>query len=227
MRLRSFFLTASIACVTAGSSAIAADLPMPTKAYRQYTSPEPVMTWTGFYVGANAGYGWATVKDVTAGASSSNLNGFIGGGQLGYNLQTGSFVFGVEADLQGSTQKRSDTFTIGGTAFTVDQKIPWFATARGRLGYANGPWLFYVTGGAAWLNYKLSVSALGTTLSDNNTKAAFTAGGGVEWMLMRNWSAKLEYLYMDTGNTSVTLFGVPFTARAKDNLVRAGLNYHF
>jgi outer membrane immunogenic protein len=211
-------------CVLAGSTAYAAD--MPTKACRQY-SPVYVPTWSGFYAGLNAGYGWASVNAVTDGAPSNNLNGFVGGGQLGYNWQTGSFVFGVEGDFQGTTQKKSDTFTVLGTAFTVDQKIPWFATARGRLGYAWGPWMLYATGGAAWINYKLDVSALGLTASDNTTKAAFTVGGGVEWMLMQNWSAKLEYLYMDTGDVSTTLFGTTFTGRAKDNLVRVGLNYHF
>ena len=199
---------------------------MPTKGYRAITAPEPVMTWSGFYVGANAGYGWASTS-VTGVSGSSRLNGFVGGGQLGYNWQTGAFVLGLEADIQGTTQKRSDVFTIGGTAFTVDQKIPWFATARGRLGYAFGPWMVYATGGAAWVNYKLSVSALGTTMSDNATKAALVVGGGVEWMMMQNWSAKLEYLYMDTGTTTVTLFGTTFQGRAKDSILRVGVNYHF
>jgi outer membrane immunogenic protein len=77
------------------------------------------------------------------------------------------------------------------------------------------------------VNYQLSVSALGTSVSDETTKAAWTVGGGVEWMFVPHWSAKVEYLYIDTGDTSVTLFGVPFDARAKDNIVRVGLNYHF
>jgi outer membrane immunogenic protein len=85
----------------------------------------------------------------------------------------------------------------------------------------------YGTAGVGWVNYKLSVSSGGASVSDNTTKAAFVVGGGLEWMAMGNWSAKLEYLYMDTGDTSVTLFGVPFTSRAKDNIVRVGLNYHF
>jgi outer membrane immunogenic protein len=226
MRYRNLLLAASVLGAIGGSTAFAAD--MPTKAYTSPLNPAPVTTWTGFYVGVNAGYGWANVGNPTGGAgSSNNLTGFVGGGQLGYNWQVGALVFGLEADIQGSAQKRSDTATILGIPFTVDQKIPWFATARGRLGYAFGPWMLYATGGAAWLNYKLSVSALGTTVSDNATKAAWTLGGGVEWMMIQNWSAKLEYLYIDTGSTSVTLFGVPFNARAKDNLVRVGLNYHF
>ena len=182
------------------------------------------LDWGGFYVGANAGYGIASVGDTN---TSDRISGAIGGAQIGYNWQPGRLLLGIEADFQGSTQKRSDVITIGGTAFTVDQKLPWFATARGRLGYADGPWLLYATGGAAWVNYKLSVSALGTTVSDDATKAAFAGGGGLEYMLAQRWSAKLEYLYIDTGNTNVTLFGTTFSARAKDNIIRAGLNYHF
>ena len=204
-----------------GSAAVAADLPRKAPSY---IAPEPVMTWTGFYIGANAGYGWA---NVSTGGISSDLKGFIGGGQLGYNWQTGAWVFGVEGDFQGANEKHSDTGTILGIDFTVDQKIQWFATARGRIGYAFDAWLLYFTGGAAWQNYKLSVSALGTSVDDNTTKMGWTLGGGIEWMFMPRWSAKLEYLYMDTGDTDVTLFGTTFTGRAKNNIARIGVNYHF
>jgi outer membrane immunogenic protein len=224
MRCRSLLLV-SVILSLAGSAAYAAD--MPVKAYPRYTEPAPVFSWTGFYAGLNAGYGWANVSVAGAG-TDSKLNGFIGGGQLGYNWQTGAFVFGVEGDFQYSAQKHSDSATVPliGTV-SVDQKIPWFATARARLGYAPGPWMLYVTGGAAWVNYKLAVSALGVTAEDSTTKMGWTLGGGVEWMFMPAWSVKLEYLYIDTGNRSTTLFGTTFDARAKDNIVRVGLNYHF
>ena len=128
-------------------------------------------------------------------------------------------MFGIELDGQWADLKQN---ILG-----LNSGASWFATARGRVGYAMGPWMLYATGGAAWVNYKLSVSALGTTISDNATKAALAVGGGGEWMIMQNWSAKLEYLYIDTGTTSVTLFGTTFDARAKDNIIRVGLNYHF
>jgi outer membrane immunogenic protein len=195
-----------------GFAQIATAADMPVKA-PTYVAPAPVMYWTGFYAGLNAGYGWAT----------GDLNGAVGGGQIGYNWQLNALVLGVEGDLQASGQRRSQT--IG--AFSVEEKLPWFGTLRGRLGYAQGPWLFYGTAGVGWINYKLSISSAGVTVSDNTTKAAFAAGGGVEWMFMPRWSAKLEYLYLDTGNTSVTLFGTTFNGRAKDNIVRLGLNYHF
>ena len=77
------------------------------------------------------------------------------------------------------------------------------------------------------MNYELDVTAPGGSVSDHTTKAAWTIGAGVEWMFVPRWSAKLEYLYMDTSDTSVTLFGTNFTGHAQDNIVRAGVNYHF
>jgi outer membrane immunogenic protein len=220
MRLRNLLLSTSLLSAIVGSSAFAAD--MPTKASPPLLSPAPVMTWTGFYVGLNAGYGWANTS-VTGAATSSNLTGFVGGGQIGYNWQVGSLVLGLEGDFQGTGQTNS----ASALGVTVEQKLPWFATARGRLGYSFGPWMLYATGGAAWVNYKLSATALGTTVSDNDTKTAWTIGGGVEWMFMPRWSIKAEYLYLDTGTTTVTLFGVPISGRAKDSVARLGVNYHF
>jgi outer membrane immunogenic protein len=215
-------IAAAAAVSLIGAQAYAADLPVKAPPVAPIT-PAP-LTWTGFYIGANIGYGWANVG---AASFSNDLNGVIGGGQIGYNWQTGGLVLGVEGDFQGSGERRSDSGTIGGIGFTVDQDIPWFATIRGRLGYAAGPWLFYGTGGAAWQNYKLSVTAPGGSVSDNATKAGWTAGGGVEWMFAPQWSLKAEYLYMDTGNTNVTLFGTTFTGHARNNIARVGVNYHF
>jgi outer membrane immunogenic protein len=204
------------------TSVLAADLPV--KAPAPF-APAPVATWTGFYIGANLGYGWADAS--VEGIDTGSLDGVIGGGQLGYNWQVGQFVIGVEGDFQGSDQKRTDSGSVLGIGVTVDQKIPWFATLRGRLGYAPGPWLFYVTGGAAWTNYEVTGTALGISASESTTKSAWTVGGGVEWMFLPKWSAKLEYLYIDTGDTDVSAAGTTFSARAKDNIVRAGVNYHF
>jgi|SRR6185312_3810780 outer membrane immunogenic protein len=213
-------LLGATALVVSSAGAYAADLPMKAPmAAPAYVAP--VATWTGFYLGPNIGGGWANVD---VGGVSSNLNGVIGGGQLGYNWQTGNFLIGIEGDFQGSSQAVSNT--VG--ADTVDQRLPWFATLRGRVGYVAGPLLFYFTGGGAWANYKLEVTDPGgTTASDNATKTAWTIGGGLEWMFVPKWSAKIEYLYLDTGERSVTLFGNTFTGRARDNIVRVGLNYHF
>jgi outer membrane immunogenic protein len=87
--------------------------------------------------------------------------------------------------------------------------------------------MFYVTGGAAWVNYEVSLSSGGVSVSDSTTQSAWTIGGGVEWMFLPHWSTKVEYLYVDTGDQDVSLFGITASGRAKDNIVRAGLNYHF
>ena len=216
------FIVALLAATTLGAgAAAAADLPS-----RNYTKAVPsaaAFSWTGFYVGVNAGYGWANTS-ITGVAGSSNLNGFLGGAQIGYNWQGASpLVLGIEADFQGTGQSRTDT-ALG---ITVDQKLPWFGTVRGRIGYAFDRTMIYATGGFAYMDYKMSVSALGVTVSDDASRAGWTLGGGVEWMFAPNWSTKVEYLYMDTGTTSVTLFGVPFSGRAQDSIGRVGLNYHF
>jgi outer membrane immunogenic protein len=213
-------LAATLLSVVAGTSAFAADMPMPTKSYSPM-SPVPVTNWSGFYAGLNAGYGWASVS---SGGGSSDLTGFVGGGQIGYNWQGSSpLVLGIEADFQGSTQSRSDT-VLG---VTIDQKLPWFGTARARIGYAMNDWMIYATGGAAWVDYKVTGTAGGVSVSSDASKAAWTAGAGLEWMFMPKWSAKLEYLYIDSGTTTITLFGVPLSGRATDSVVRLGVNAHF
>jgi outer membrane immunogenic protein len=205
------FVVALCAFVSTGVvAAQAADMPVKG---RSYYAPEPVLTWSGFYAGLNGGYGWAT----------GSLKGAVAGGQLGYNWQTGAFVFGVEGDFNASWQKKTDT--LG--PITVEQKLPWYATARGRLGWASNSWMLYGTAGVGWINYKVTGTLGGAEISDNATKAALAVGGGFEWMFMPRWSAKLEYLYMDTGNTDITLFGTVLNGRVKDNIVRAGINYHF
>lgn len=212
---------ACIASVVVSSAASAADLP---RKALPYSSPVYGPVWSGFYAGVNAGYGWATFDN---GLGTDKMNGFLGGVQLGYNWQISSFVLGVEGDIQYSAQKRTESATIGGIAFTGEEKIPWFGTARGRVGYAFDSVLIYATGGAAWTNFKASISALGATVSTETTKAGWTAGGGVEWMFIPRWSVKAEYLYIDAGTTSLTLAGVTASGKLKDQIARIGVNYHF
>jgi outer membrane immunogenic protein len=218
-------LVALIASVGFSVAASAADLPARITKAPVYA---PVFNWTGFYIGLNAGYGWASLSDDIG--SADGFDGFIGGAQIGYNWQgLGSpWVFGIEADFQGSAQSRDTSGIVLGIPFSAEFELPWFATLRGRLGYAA--WdrgLIYVTGGAALTKLEVSLSALGTTVSSDDTKAAWTVGAGIEQMFYDRWSAKLEYLYIDTGDTSVTLFGVTAEGRAKNNIVRLGINYHF
>jgi outer membrane immunogenic protein len=165
-----------------------------------------------------------TVPPLTAGGSSrTNLNGVIGGGQMGYNWQSGSMVYGFEADLQATGERGGDTICItagcpvGGIFGSEDYKLKWLATFRGRVGVAVAPkWLLYATGGLALgeVESTLSGGLSGgpiATLSSNTTRAGFAVGGGVEGALDNNWSAKLEALYVDLGGFDTAFAGVTNT----------------
>jgi outer membrane immunogenic protein len=216
------FLISGVALAFA-AAANAADLPpQAPPAYRAPAAFTPSFTWTGFYAGLNVGYGFGKISS-TDGSSSEKLSGALAGGQIGGQIQSGSFVFGVEGDFQGSWQSKSYVFG----ALTVKDEIPWFGTVRGRVGYAFDRSLVYVTAGGAYTNFKISATLAGVTLTSNASHAAWTAGAGWEQMFAERWSAKIEYLYLDTGNVTATLFGVPLNGRLTDHIVRAGINYHF
>lgn len=205
------------------------------RAYEKTRKPDPypVHQWTGFYVGANLGYGLAGLTDNGPLAVTTNMTGVIGGVQAGYNYQIESLVLGIEADLEDSNQSTSYGVTvpiIG--SFSASEKIPWFGTVRGRLGYAFscGCVMAYGTLGVGYGAYEPSASAFGVTLSAHYEKAVLAAGAGVEFMVTRDWSAKLEALYLDTGNIGSPLEvpGVgPVSMRVRDGITRIGLNYHF
>jgi len=193
----------------------------------------PIHQWTGFYVGGNLGYGVAGLTDNAPLAVTTNMTGVVGGAQVGYNRQIDSMVVGIEADIQASDQSAtySRNLPVVGD-LTVDQRIPYFGTVRGKLGYAFdcGCVMAYGTLGWAYGAYRPSVTAFGITLSGDYTRSALAAGAGVEWMVKRNWSAKLEALYLDTGDIgSATAFPVigQVHMRVRDAITRLGVNYHF
>jgi outer membrane immunogenic protein len=191
-------------------------------------APRP-FSWSGVYVGVNAGGAFgrfnanAEFGPFSEDLGSVSANGFIGGGQVGAQIQYQKTVLGIEADFQGSTQDHSDTFG----AFTLTEKMPWFATVRGRLGWVFDNVLLYGTGGIAVVDGKITGTALGLTASTDSSHIGWTAGGGVEWAFAQNWTAKVEYLYIDSGNIDLfNVGGVTFNGRIKDNIVRAGINYY-
>jgi outer membrane immunogenic protein len=265
--MKKFLLAAcAVAAFAATETANAADMPL-----KAPPPPAPVFSWTGWYLGVNLGGSFGRAGDtVSFGAAptvfsstSQRLDGVIGGGQIGYNWQANNWLFGLEADIQGSGERGSSTRTAGVAGFCgviavfpctdtgtlVDQeKLPWFGTVRGRLGVLASPtWLFYVTGGLAYGEIKSSETLTTTgapflggglpagtfASSFNTTRAGWTLGGGVEGVITGNWTAKLEYLYMDYGKINRTFVGIaPFSpiflsTHVTDNVVRAGLNYHF
>lgn len=170
------------------------------------------------------------------------MTGVAGGAQLGYNWQTGPFVFGAEADFQfanvdGSLSTSCSAALCGvPLSASYNQNIPWFGTARGRVGYAQDGWLIYATGGYAYARLETSASATAgantATLSQQDFRNGWTAGGGIEVALTPSWSVKAEYLYMDFGS-STTTWAVPGLPTLTDstalnmNVVRTGVNYRF
>ncbi len=271
-------------------SAVAADLP--SRKGPMLPPPPPPPLWTGFYVGLNAGGGWASSTSTTLSAvplfnlapgnpsgvasagsatqwiSGNGGSGFIGGGQIGYNWQFyNNFLIGAEADIQGIAGSGGKANALGAglepgiptnffTSTQTSRSVDYIGTVRGRLGWLFTPTLLiYGTGGLAYGGVNLSTtyftSADGVFYGPGagagtfaNTLAGWTAGGGVEWMFMPNWSAKVEYLYYDLGSVRTPgalvsgpnpaggnplgwAYGAQSSTHFSGNIVRAGLNYHF
>ena len=238
------------------SAAAAADLP--ARAYTQTLAPI-AYNWTGWYLGINAGYGFggtdtSNTSTTTDGAlfgapgnfpagtvfrgpdRSFDLDGALGGGQFGYNFQTAQWLWGLELDFQGSGIKGSDSFATGGVTYDTDSKIDWFGTVRGRIGYAFGNVLPYITGGLAYAHSKTDVTVTfgpPFTASNSSVDLGYVVGGGVEAALWGNWTAKVEYLHMGlTANNDFAFAGTNGSTVHADadinlDIVRGGLNYHF
>jgi outer membrane immunogenic protein len=186
-------------------SAIAADLrPAPYAPIAQ----SGLYNWSGAYAGLNVGYEWGSVSN-----SAVNPSGLAGGGQIGYNWQNGQFVFGAETDLQFTGA--DDTFA----PFKFSN--PWFGTLRGRAGVAFNNVLLYATLGLAYGDLR----AQSAGLDETRTEVGWTGGVGAEYGFAPNWSARVEYLYLDLGSRGFTLTGTDNGLQA--NLLRVGINYHF
>lgn len=240
-----------------GTPALAADMPL-----KAPPAPPPPL-WTGWYIGANIGGSFGTATQTGSfpatiipptspfGSASSDLDGVIGGGQVGYNWQTGNWVLGIEADIQGTSEQGTTYLTGIGTisipgvglftdtgTLNITEKLRWLGTVRGRLGFTATPnWLLYATGGLAYggldTDTTLTVGALTAANNFTDTRAGWTLGTGIEGWLSHDWTAKVEYLYVDLGSFTNTFTGiglftpVTLTTHVTDNIVRVGLNYHF
>ena len=206
-------------------------------------APQPMPFWRGFYFGGNVGYGWdggnnqsLSTSDGLFSAGIEN-SGAFGGAQFGYNAQFGNIVAGIEADIQGGDVNGSRGFAGGGAVGVMSTDINYFGTIRGRLGYASGPFLLYATGGFAWGSVDTratGVTSLGNgyDLSGSSMATGYVVGGGVEYAFSRNWSAKLEYQYinLDAGTLGgVDSGGQAVSTKVEPDLhtVRMGLNYRF
>jgi opacity protein-like surface antigen len=241
----SFALAVTALLATCGALA-AADLALAPL----YRVPVAQPGWGGFYLGVNGGGGIGDGRSdfgVASGpvfASVDNwLAGGVGGVQAGYNWQAGVVVFGAETDIQASSLNGTlSAPCLPGLcglplSASFSQKTPWFGTVRGRFGGAANGWLIYATAGYAYARLETEATATAGTTSASaslqETRGGWTAGGGIEVALAPNWSAKLEYLYLDLGRTNSTwalgsgLPAITDDARFIMNIVRAGVNYRF
>jgi outer membrane immunogenic protein len=221
-----------------------------------------IPAWGGFYAGLNSGAGWTgrtgnfgveAINGIFSGSSSStdSLSGAVGGAQIGYNWQVTNYLIGIEADADASgihgrgSVVASDPAAVVNTAGITNDRLDYFGTVRGRLGYTLGSWLAYGTGGFAFGRVKDRVAVSSTdgtspsipTMISTSEKDAtgWTAGGGAELALAPNWTAKTEYLHVDLGSSAFPLQGPPpfggilgkFSMHHTYDIVRAGVNYRF
>jgi outer membrane immunogenic protein len=222
--------------------AMAADVALPRKAAPAYVEPV-AQGWSGFYIGAFVGgaRGNVVLTDIPTGATSTHDTvGALGGGTLGFNWQWGSWVLGVEAD--GAWTDISGTTRCPNVAFQCSSQMNWMVTARGRLGYAHGPILFYATGGGAWAEQRYGAEGLTAATAPftgftTRTVDGWVAGAGIEWQMIKAWpnlSMKVEWLHydFDPGTNEPFLIGVgapsnSVTGHHRGELVKLGLNYRF
>jgi outer membrane immunogenic protein len=256
-------LLASAAMVL-GVSQVASAADMAVKAL---PPPAPIWTWTGFYIGAHVGAGWGTTEStltqiftsppptttlISLPFSQDSRSGFLGGAQAGYNWQAGWAVFGVQADIAGTDIKGTTPCLL---VLSCSTKTDWLATVSGRLGaVVLDRGLIYVKGGGAWMESRHSVKlpfvagggGVGLTSGQELTSRDSTAWGwmlgfGTEWMFARNWTAFIEYDYIEFDkkneafNINVAALGAPAGSSAivnadlknKLSIAKVGVNYKF
>src|SRR4029077_20247410 len=233
-------------------AADAADLSraLPTKA-PPLAATSAADDWTGFYAGGHFGYAWGSSNWTTPGISGSldlaqpidvfaESGSFFAGAQAGYNyMLPDRFVVGVEADASFPSFQNLAGISIGGSSTfsspfgpeTYLETVLSSGTLRGRIGYAPGRWLFYATGGFAWSYDRLSLTNLTSGVTDMPFlwRLGWAAGVGVEAPVAPHWTARLEYLFTDYGNSNVFFAnnGQSFTSNFSVQELRAGLNYQF
>jgi outer membrane immunogenic protein len=206
--------------------ASAADLSRPAYPTKAAPSNASAYNWTGFYAGVNGGYGWGS-SNWSALGSSFNTNGGLVGGQLGYNWQLGHFVYGLEGDVDW-TDIHGTGNVLGCNMTACQTKSDFLSTVRGRVGVVVADrWLAYAAGGLAVGNIRATVPGFGGI---DTTNAGWTVGGGVEFALAANWTAKVEYLHVDLGSANCGACGFVIGSNnvgLTEEIVRGGFNYHF
>jgi outer membrane immunogenic protein len=226
----------SLACVLTSAMltpALAADLSI-APIYK--ARPLPVANWTGTYVGVSGGGAWgsAVVRNDFTGADQTprfDLSGAIVGATAGTQVQNGNLVLGFEGDISAASKKGTSAEFPPTAAFSNEIRERWLSTFRGRVGYARDNWLFYVTGGGAAANIENSLIGPPGVASETHWHWGWSAGGGVEVKITRDWSAKVEYLYVGLQDKSYfnpapsVVFPSNQNVRLDDHIVRVGVNY--
>jgi outer membrane immunogenic protein len=206
--------------------AFAADLSVAPlyKAPQPAPLPNPAYNWSGFYAGVNGGGGWGH-SYWSGNGTGVGLSGGQAGGTVGYNWQYGNAVLGLEGDIDWSGLKGTSTNAMCPNGCTTSDT--WLSTVRGRAGYAFGSVMPYLTGGLAVGDIRAATPGFAGA---STTNAGWTVGGGLEFALPGNWTAKAEYLHVDLGHMNCGAnCGIAPTDNVSmhQDVVRAGLNYHF
>ncbi len=206
MKLLTGILAATLTSVVAIASANAADMYVPGPGGYKDGPAYVTVNWSGLYVGVNGGYGWSDNTDYL------DPTGGFGGGQIGYNVQRGNIVFGLETDFEGSG--------VADSGFGDKSSLDWFGSVRGRVGYAFDRALVYATAGFGY----------GQVTNDglSETQTGWVAGGGVEYKITPVWSAKAEYQYFDLDapySSPVGPLGYGAGNQTQFSTVRVGVNY--
>jgi high affinity Mn2+ porin len=212
-------------------SAVAADMPLKAPVLKT------VYDWTGFYIGGHVGYGGGSLGPGTNPLPEQgvglphSVTGLIGGYQAGYSRQfSNHVVLGVEADA--SFTSPVDALALARAPAPFNATIDYVGTLRGRAGYAFGAVMPYVTGGFAWGHSSVDVTnAAGKVFATpGQTQTGWTAGAGIEFAVSGNWSAKVEYDYIDLSRRNYDLSGLGLPNIGVDpkiQLIQLGLNYRF
>jgi len=226
------FASLGLGMLALDSPAIAADVRLPVKA----PHIQSVFDWTGFYIGAHAGFGRgassAVLTDPAITASSGPFGGVIGGVQAGYNVQLSSgIVLGAEADITFPNYLASNSIAalLATPRSDVVEQLDYAGTLRGRIGYASGHWLAYATGGLAWAGERfVNTPAIGSEEKELNVRLGWAAGAGVEYAFAPHWSLRLEYLYSRFEQADIRFPSVTQISSSLDlQSIRVGLNRKF
>jgi outer membrane immunogenic protein len=237
MKLKQHLLASALCVLPFAASA--ADLPMKAPPMR-VVQPIP-FTWTGFYIGASAGFisNNSTGNDGGLGGdgminspATYHIGGVGGlfGGNVGYNYQFApNWVLGIEADIAGSTLSNYGYQDIFGSE--VYSKLSALGTVRGRIGYAFDRMLVYATGGLAYGDVHNRASYQQNpnyTVDQSNWRTGWTVGGGLEYAITNNWTVRAEGLYVDLGTSNfISPSGCSFGFKNTYALGRIGMNYKF